>query len=76
MITKYPETISPLSSREIEILQLILQEMTTPEMAAKLFLSHETIRTHRKNLLHKLNARNVAGIVRKAFETGLISLTN
>lgn len=76
MITKYDETICPLSDRETEILQLILNEMTTSEMAAKLFLSNETIRTHRKNLMNKLNAKNVAGMVRKAFEIGLVQLSN
>lgn len=76
MIMKYDETICPLSGRETEVLQLILNEMTTSEMAAELFLSNETIRTHRKNLMNKLNAKNVAGMVRKAFETGLVQLSN
>jgi DNA-binding CsgD family transcriptional regulator len=74
IMAKYVQNITDLSSREAEILQLILNEMTTSEMAAKLYLSHETIRTHRKNLLSKLNARNVAGLVKRAFESGLVSL--
>ena len=61
-----------LSPREKEILQLIIDEYTTAEIASKLFVSSETIRTHRRHLLDKFRARNVAGLVRKAFETRLI----
>ena len=74
MSSKCTATITELSSREAEVLQLILAEMTTSEMAAKLFLSHETIRSHRKNLLCKMQARNVAGLVRRAFESGIASI--
>ncbi len=57
-----------LSSREMEVLRLIIMEFTTNEIAMRLFLSAETVKSHRKSLLNKLHARNVAGIVRKAFE--------
>jgi len=60
-----------LSPREKEILLLILDEYTTKEIAGKLYVSDETIRTHRKNLMDKFNARNVAGLVRKTFESRL-----
>jgi DNA-binding NarL/FixJ family response regulator len=43
-----------LSQREIEILELIAQGMNSPEIAEKLFLSVHTIRTHRKNIIKKL----------------------
>ena len=57
-----------LTHRETEVLQLIINEYTTDEIAEKLFLSFDTVKTHRKHLLRKLNARNVAGMVRRAFE--------
>ena len=57
-----------LSKREEEVLNLILNEYTTGEIARHLYLSEETIRTHRKRLLDKFNARNVAGLVRRAVE--------
>lgn len=49
-----------LSNREIEIIGLIRSGHTTPEIASKLFLSIHTVTTHRKNILHKLNVRNIA----------------
>ena len=73
--TKKPKTsdfIQKLTRREKEILQLIIDEMTTDEIAAKLFISSSTVITHRKSLLRKLNAKNVAGLVKKAFEFGLL----
>lgn len=61
-----------LSRREKEVLQLIVTEFTTQEIADKLFISVKTVETHRRNLLTKLNARNTAGLVRIAIEKGLI----
>ena len=61
-----------LSLREIEILELIIEEYTTPEIALKLHLSSETVKTYRRNLLHKLKVRNVAGMVRRAFEWEIV----
>lgn len=57
-----------ISRREKEVLQLILAEHTTQEMADKLFISFGTIETHRRNLLNKLGARNTAGLVKIALE--------
>ncbi len=54
---------SPLTAREKEILELICQECTTPEIAEKLFLSVRTVDGHRNNLLEKTGARNTAGLV-------------
>ncbi len=62
-----------LTDREKEVLTLIAQEFTTPEIAAKLFISTNTVETHRKNLMGKLNAKNLAGLVKFALQTGLIS---
>lgn len=59
-----------LTRREKEILKLIVEEYTTPEIAEKLFISNYTVETHRKNLLSKLGVKNVAGLVRYAMENG------
>lgn len=64
--------IPELTRREKQILILITEEFTTPEIAKKLFISVNTAESHRKNLLHKLNAKNVAGLVRIAMEKGLL----
>ena len=63
-----------ISDREKEVLHLIANEYTTNEIAAHLFLSTHTVITHRKNLLWKMNVRNVAGLVRKGFENGLLEI--
>ena len=64
--------IPNLTRREKEIIELIVNEYTTNEIAEKLFISEKTVETHRKNLLQKLNARNTAGLVRIAMEKGLL----
>lgn len=63
-----------LSSREKEVLKLICEEYTTPEIGEKLFISNRTVEGHRQNLLSKLGVKNVAGLVRKAIELQLVDL--
>ncbi|MEP5611335.1 MAG: response regulator transcription factor, partial [Cyclobacteriaceae bacterium] len=62
-----------VSPREIEILQLICQELTMKEIGEKLFLSEQTIQTHRKNLMRKTQAKNAVGLVKFAFQNGIAS---
>ncbi|HQE34159.1 MAG TPA: response regulator transcription factor [Flavobacterium alvei] len=64
--------IPKLTTREKEILALIIQEFTTEEMAKKLYVSTKTVESHRSNLIQKLGVKNTAGLVRVAFEKGLI----
>jgi len=64
--------IPKLTRREKEILELVVEEFTTQEIADKLFVSLSTVETHRKNLLSKLGVRNTAGLVRVAMEKGLL----
>lgn len=61
-----------LSRREREVLELILKEMTTQEIADALFISVNTVETHRASLLTKTGARNIAGLVKIAIEKGLL----
>lgn len=71
-IEKQISNITELSSREKEILVLIAQEYNTAEIAEKTFISFNTVNTHRRNLLSKLNAKNTAGLVKYAVENGLV----
>lgn len=71
-IEKQTADIIELSNREKEILTLIAQEFTTIEIADQTFISLNTVNTHRRNLLSKLNAKNTAGLVKYAIENGLI----
>ncbi len=60
-----------LTRREKEILTLISQEYSNAAIAEMLFISLETVNSHRKNLLRKLNAKNTAGLVKYALSVGL-----
>ncbi|MEO8069189.1 MAG: response regulator transcription factor [Flavobacteriales bacterium] len=57
-----------LTQREREIIRLIAQERTNDEIAAALFVSTDTVKTHRKNLMAKLNVRSTAGLVKYAVD--------
>lgn len=57
---------SCLTKREKEVLGLIIEEYTTKEIAAKLYISKCTAETHRMNIIHKMGVRNTAGVVREA----------
>ncbi|MBI1222287.1 MAG: response regulator [Bacteroidetes bacterium] len=63
-----------LTAREIEIVQLICKEMTTAEIAEKLFISPRTVDTHRKHILEKTDSRSVVSLIKLAFEHRLISI--
>lgn len=63
-----------LTDREKEILQLIVLEKTTKEIAEQLFLSEKTIETHRASIMQKLEVKNIAGMVKKAIMQGLVNV--
>lgn len=62
-----------LSERELEIIRLLSEGLTSQEIADRLFLSVRTVETHRKSILDKLELKNVAGLIRYAFEHRLIT---
>ena len=61
-----------LTRREKEVLGLIAEGMTNNEIAVQLFISVTTVDTHRKNLLTKFEARNIAALIKKAASSGMI----
>lgn len=61
-----------ITRREVEILRLIADEHTNPEIAEKLCISLHTVENHRNRILQKLGVKNTAGLIRKAIEQGLI----
>ena len=73
---KAPKTDKPeelrITQREKEVLSLILKGHTTLEICEKLFVSKNTIDSHRKNLLSKLGVKNTAELVKLAIEKQLI----
>jgi len=61
-----------LTRREVEIIKMIGQELTSKEISDRLYISEFTVSTHRKNILRKLNLKNTAGVVNFARENSLI----
>lgn len=66
--------IESLSNREHEVLLQIAYGNTNAEIADILILSKSTVATYRKNIYSKLHVKNGAGMVRKAFEGGILVL--
>jgi DNA-binding NarL/FixJ family response regulator len=66
------EETGELTEREQEILTLISNELSTHEIADKLCISPRTVDTHRKHLLEKTGAKNVVGLIRFAYEHGMM----
>ncbi len=62
----------PLTPRELDVLQYIVDEFTNHEIAEKLFISVRTVDAHRRNLLEKTGSRNTAGLVKYALENDLV----
>jgi len=72
-LRKSPEGDTPvLTRREKEVLTLIAEGMTNVEIAKHLFISVTTVDTHRKNLLAKFEAKNIAALVKYAVQMQLI----
>jgi len=65
-----------ISKREKEVLDLICNQLTTNDIAKKLFISPRTVEGHRNNLLLKTESKNVAGLVIYALKNKLVSLDN
>ena len=70
----YTSMIQSISPREQEVLRLVASEKTSQEIASTLFISNHTAISHRKNLMEKLHVKNSAGLVRRAFELGLLKV--
>jgi len=69
---KRKAAIPPLSRREKEMLKLIVEGMTSQEIADKLFLGLRTVETYRYNLIAKMGVKNTAALVKKALDEHLI----
>ncbi len=61
-----------LTDREIEIIRLIEQDLSTRDIADQLFISERTVETHRKNILSKTNTHTVVGLLKYAYERKII----
>jgi DNA-binding NarL/FixJ family response regulator len=71
---KHSSFVEEFTKREKEVLQLICQEFTSPEIGKKLFISERTVNGHRNNLLSKTGCRNTAGLVLFAIKNEFFDL--
>jgi regulator of cell morphogenesis and NO signaling len=63
-----------LSEREVEVLRHVVRGLTNKETAEQLFISINTVLTHRKNISRKLNIHSVAGLTIYAIAQGIVHL--
>ena len=66
------DVYNELSEREKDVMRLIVGELTSVEIADRLFISTHTVDSHRKNILSKLDVKNVAGLVKFALQMGIV----
>jgi len=63
-----------LTHRESEVLDLILKEYTSREIAEKLFISKQTVDSHRISIMEKTESKSIVGLIKFALQTGILSL--
>jgi len=66
-------TVAPLTPREYEVLQLLVDGRTNPEIANELFISPRTVSVHVTHILEKLNVENRSAAVALALRSGLVT---
>ena len=72
-LDRHQEKVGDLSGREQQVLELIAEGLTNAEIGKTLFVSEETVKSHLRSLLGKLQARSRAHAVAVGFRHGLIS---
>jgi DNA-binding NarL/FixJ family response regulator len=67
------KALHQITEREREVLELVARGQSNAEIAAQLYVSHATVKTHVSRLLMKLDARDRAQLVMMAYETGVVT---
>ena len=70
--TQHSTMLEPLSERELEVLKLLGTDLSGPEIARRLSVSLNTVRTHTKNIYSKLGTNNRRAAIRRAEELGFL----
>lgn len=73
-IKKHNEQKTNLSHREQEVLECLYTGSSTKEIAEALFISHHTVDSHRKNLIHKFEAKNSIHLIYLALQKGFLKV--
>jgi DNA-binding NarL/FixJ family response regulator len=63
-----------LSKRELQVLELLAQGLTNPQIGNQLGISHKTVARHRERIMSKLNLHSSTELVKFAIRTGLIDV--
>ena len=63
-----------ISKRELRILDLLSRGMSSNEIAAELFISHNTVDFHRRQLLKKTDSKNIADLIGNAYRLGILPM--
>lgn len=71
---KLPAPCVKLTQRETEVLELILKELTSKEIAEKLLISKQTVDCHRNSIMEKTGSKSVVGLLKYALSNNLISI--
>lgn len=72
---KIEQETKTLTQREMEVLALIVQELSSEEIAEKLFISRRTVDTHRKHILQKTQSKTIVGLIKFAFRNELVDIS-
>ena len=70
---KTTEALPRLGKREMAVMTLIAEGLTSAEIATQLFIAKGTVEVHRENIMRKLGVRNIAGLVKCAIRSGLLA---
>lgn len=71
-ISNIQPNVIKLTSRESEVLELIVKEFSNLQIADKLFISERTVETHRKNIFIKTKQKTIVGLIKYAIENNLV----
>lgn len=63
------------TDRETQILHMIARGLTSKEIADELFISHETVESHRKRMIKRVQAKNIFGVFYYTFRNGILDPT-
>ncbi|MGX5818235.1 helix-turn-helix domain-containing protein [Chitinophaga lutea] len=72
-VDKVPELLeAPFTKRELELIRLIAEGYTNKEIAGRMYIAQETVKSHRRNIMEKANVKNSVELIARCIHLGLI----